>query len=102
MLFHTNIYEGLPTRLYRRPSEIQADIMGVKEKVSEIEKMLSIREFLLNLVTENENKKPELWIPELEDALETARIALDDLNVLNETLVDLRAELGDVQCAMRI
>ena len=102
MLTHLNNYEGSPPRLYRHPSEIQADMLGIKQKVGEIESMLSVRDFLMELLTRHADKSPEAWIPELEEAVGEARAALDDLKSLNSTLIDLREELGQVRCVMRM
>ena len=101
MLVHSNAYEGMPPRLYRTPKEIEADISDLRTRAVEIENMLSVRNLLVEMVTNYADKKPELWIPELESALSEARIALDVLCGLNNQLGELREELCEVKCLMR-
>ena len=100
MLIHTNVYEGMPPRLYRSPKEIEADIVHLRDRAVEIENMLSVRNLLVEMLTTYADKKPELWIPELESAVSEARAALDALSGLNNQLGELREELNEVRCLM--
>ena len=101
MLIHANAYEGMPPRLYRSPREIEEDIVLLRNRAVEIESMLSVRNLLIEMVTTYADKKPELWIPELESAVSEARGALDALSGLNNQLGELREELCEVRCLMR-
>ncbi len=98
MLTHENRYGGLPARLYRYPSQIQADISTVKMRLCEIENMLSVREMLLGLVSEGE--PPDVWIPKLEQAIDDASEALCTMRFLNDRLGELSEELGEVKCLL--
>ena len=101
MLVHRNNYEGMPPRLYRSPREIEEDIALLRNRATEIESMLSVRNLLVEMVTTYADSKPELWIPELESAVGEARRALDALSGLNDQLGELREELCEVKCLMR-
>ena len=100
MLVHANAYEGTPARLYRTAREVESDISYVRGCAAEIENMLSVRNLIMEMITEYADKKPEQWVPELESAVCEARAALDTLCGLNFRLGELREELYDIRCMM--
>ena len=96
-----NVNEGAPARLYRAPSEIRRDMIGISRAIRENEEMLSVHNLLIEMIPEWAEKSPEAWIPELEDILADANDAMDNLRRLKEALESLADELEDVQCLMR-
>lgn len=101
MLVHANTYEGTPARLYRTAREVEMDISYIRGRAAEIENMLSVRNLIMEIITDYADKNPEQWVPELESAVCEARAALDTLQGLNSRLGELREELGDIRCMMR-
>lgn len=95
-----NLYEGLPPRLYRNPSEIRRDMAYIAAKVRENEEMLSVHNLLIEMIPSWAEQSPERWIPELEETIAEACEALDDLKRLKTALEELSLELEDVRCMM--
>lgn len=97
-----NVYEGLPPRLYRSPSQIRQDMASVAAKIRETEEMLSVHNLLIEMIPTWADQSPEKWIPELEETLAEASDALDDLHRLKAALEELSLELEDVKCMMNL
>ena len=97
-----NAYEGIPSRLYRTPSEIKRDISRVRTQLEEIGEMLSIHNLLINLVSEFATSEPKKWIPELEETVAEAKDALEKARELEELLNDLSAELREARWASAV
>ena len=74
-----NVNEGAPARLYRAPSEIRRDMIGISRTIRENEEMLSVHNLLIEMIPEWAEKSPEDWIPELEEIVAEANDAMDDL-----------------------
>ena len=95
MLYYGNEMEERVPRLYRRPDEIRRDIRTVLRKIKESEEMLSVRNILLEVISEWSEAEPERWMDELEETLAEARESLLRLNELKEGLEELREELRE-------
>ena len=95
MFVEADIYEGIPSRLYRTPSEITEDIATVKAGIKEIDSALSVHDLLMEFITEWAKEEPERWIEELEELLSEARSSLEALTGLKSNLEDLREELEE-------
>jgi hypothetical protein len=96
-----NVYEGMPPRLYRHPSEIRSDMLAITGRIKETEEMLSVHNLLLEMLPEWASLSPERWIPELTEIVAEAEEALERLSLLRDGLNDLAAELEDVRCMMK-
>jgi hypothetical protein len=96
-----NVYEGMPPRLYRTPSEIRRDMASVAAKIRENEEMLSVHNLLIEMIPSWATESPEKWIPELEETIAEANDALDNLKRLKTALEELSLELEDVRCMMQ-
>ena len=96
-----NVNEGAPARLYRAPSEIRRDMIGISRTIRENEEMLSVHNLLIEMIPEWAEKSPEEWIPELEEIVAEANDAMDDLRRLKNALELLSDELEEVKCIMR-
>ena len=88
-------YEGIPSRLYRAPKEIRADISSVKEKIEEINDTLSVHNLLMEFLSQWSKEEPERWINELEELLSYAKDSLERLSELKSSLDALKEELED-------
>ena len=98
MLVNASKSEGMPARLYRAPCEIQRDMSKISREIRDIEEMLSVRNLVVEMVSECADASPEKWIPELEELLAEAQDALRVLRGLKDTLEDLSRELEEVRC----
>ena len=93
---------GLPPRLYRTPGEIKRDIENISRKIEETNEMLNIRSLITEILLSERRDSPDKLIPELETVIYEAREALDSLKRLNEELLMLEEELGDLGCIMDV
>lgn len=101
MLAYADERCGIPARLYRTPCEIRRDMSKISRELRDIEEMLTVRNIVLEMVTECADADPEKWIPELEDMVAEAREALDRATRLKASLDELSEELEEVLCYMR-
>ena len=97
-----NVYEGMPPRLYRTPSEIRRDMAAIAAKIRENEEMLSVHNLLIEMIPSWAEQSPEKWIPELLETLSDADEALENLKRLKTALEELSLELEDVRCMMSL
>ena len=97
-----NVYEGMPPRLYRTPSEIRRDMAAIAAKIRENEEMLSVHNLLIEMIPSWAEQSPEKWIPELLETLSEADEALENLKRLKTALEELSLELEDVRCMMSL
>ena len=86
-----------PDFLYRSSEAIREDISVIREKIGEVKRSFSIRELLLDIVSDGVKRKPSEWIYDLEALLGEAEIAYGKLTELREELRLLEAELGEVK-----
>ena len=98
MFVSTNVCEGMPARLYRSPCEIRRDMTRISKQIKEADEMLSVRNILVEMLSECAGHEPEKWIPELEELVEEARAALDMLNGLKSALYELSLEFEESLC----
>ena len=97
-----NVYEGMPVRLYRSPSEIRRDMNKISARIKENEEMLSVHNLLIEMIPTWAEQAPEQWIPELEETVAEAQEALDNLKRLQYALEELSRELEEVRCLKRL
>ena len=97
-----NLTEGMPPRLYRSTSEIHRDIIRISARIRENEEMLSVHNLLIEMIPTWAEQSPERWIPELEATVAEAGEALENLKRLQEALEELKHELEEVRCMMRL
>ena len=95
MLYYGNAGEERVPGLYRSPDEIRRDIRALLRKIRESEEMLSVRNILLEVISEWSEAEPERWMAELEETLCEAKESLVHLNELKEGLEELREELRE-------
>lgn len=100
MFVEADVYEGIPSRIYRAPGEILKDILSVKEKIKEIDSALSVHDLLMEFMTEWAKEEPERWISELEELLSEAKESLSRLDELKDMLDELKEELEDSRWAL--
>ena len=95
MLISYDNYNGTPYRLYRSPSEIKGDICTISEKIKRTNERMNVRHMLLELLTGDEERKPEETVLLLEEIVAQAQDSLLELKCLNESLLDLECELKE-------
>ena len=100
MLVTSSAYEGMPARLYRSPCEIRRDMTRISKQIKEADEMLSVRNILVEMLSECAKGDPEKWIPELEELVADARASLDSLTRLKSALTDLSSELEESACVV--
>ena len=100
MLAGSSVYEGMPARLYRSPCEIRRDMTRLSKQIKEADEMLSVRNILVEMLSECAGREPEKWIPELEELVADARASLDCLTRLKSALSDLSEEFEETVCAV--
>ena len=101
MFVNSNVYEGMPARLYRSPCEIRRDMTKISKQIKEADEMLSVRNILVELLSEWSDGDGARWIPELEEIVRDARASLDNLRRLEGAIDDLSSELEESLCMMR-
>ena len=101
MFVNANVYEGMPARLYRSPCEIRRDMTRISKQIKEADEMLSVRNILVELLSEWSDGDGAKWIPELEEIVRDARASLDNLRRLEGAIDDLSCELEESLCMMR-
>ena len=92
-----NVNEGAPARLFRAPSEIRREMIGISRTIRENEEMLSVHNLLVEMIPEWAEKSPDAWIPELEEIVAEANEAVDNLKRLKLALEMLAEELEEVR-----
>lgn len=100
MFVSANVYEGMPARLYRSPCEIRRDMTRISKQIKEADEMLSVRNILMEMISECASGEPAKWLPELEEIVAEARESLENLNRLNNALDALSSELAEALCAV--
>ena len=86
--------------LYRDTESIREDISEIRHKIGEVKESFSIREVLLDMLSDNKVRRPSDWIYELEALLSEAEIAYSRLTELREELCYLEEELRQTRCRM--
>lgn len=100
MLASANYCEGIPARLYRSPCEIRRDMSEISKQIKETEQMLSVRNILVEVLSEWADGEPEKWIPELEELISEATEALESMKKFRRALTDLSEELEETLCVV--
>ena len=95
MLITYDNYNGVPYRLYRSPTEIKSDIFTISEKIKITNERMNVRHMLLELLTGDEEQKPEDTVVLLEEIVAQAQDSLLELKSLEESLLDLECELKE-------
>lgn len=91
----------MPLRLYRSAEDVTRDISDVRAKIEEIRDSFSVRELLLNMLSEPVERNSDEWIYDLEAILGEAEAARLKMRELCEELGFLEAELGEAKCSIR-
>ncbi len=91
-----------PDFLYRSTDAVREDISNIKEKISELKRSFSIRELMLDMLSEKRPKGESEWLYDLEALLSEAETAYSRLAMLREELLLLEAELKEVKCKIKI
>lgn len=94
MIMGCDPYEGEGVHIYRSLSEIRRDIESVSDMIADINDMLNIRDMLMQALNEEALSSPSEWLPEILELTEGAREGLRELELLNETLEELKEELA--------
>ena len=92
MLYYRSSVNFAPAGFYRRPDTIKEDIRKISARISEVNEMLNIRE-LLSEYLDGTGKFGTKEARDLNELLEFAREALDELAELNSALDELKREL---------
>lgn len=100
MFISSNVSEGIPSRLYRSVDEIRREMLDIRKKITDTGEMLSVHALFTDMIAERAREYPEKYLEELEEAVETTRGALRELEELNETLDELRSELENTRWAL--
>ena len=88
---------GIGPTIYRSPCEVAEDVRYIKRKIKEVSATLNLRDMLLNILSGERLKEPELLISTLSDAIEEAKETLFELKELEQELHDLEDELREVK-----
>ena len=91
----------MPLSLYRSAGDILGDICEVRGKIEDIRGSLSIRELLMDMLSEPVERGCEEWIYDLEALLGEAEAARRRMLELCDELGFLEAELGEAECIIR-
>ena len=86
------------SRTFRKTEKIREDISALKSEIEKISASLSIRELLVDLLSDGRQKKTGEWLYDLEALLGEAESAYFKLGRLKEELYYLEAELGEAKC----
>lgn len=92
MLFFGSSVNVYPPCFYRSPDTIKEDIRKISARICEVNEMLNVREMLSEYMNEGKDFGKEEAVA-LNELLEFAKEALDELIELNSTLDDLKREL---------
>ncbi len=87
-----------PDFLYRSTDSIRADISEIRNKIGEVKRSFSIRELLLSMISETQERGASEWLYDLEALLGEAESAYGKLTELREELTFLEEELGEAKC----
>ena len=91
-----------PIFLYRSTESIREDITLIRHKIDEVKRSFSIRELLMDMLSDSYKRKPNEWIYDLEVLVAEASSASAKLKELREELSFLEEELGEARCRLRI
>lgn len=95
MLIPGNSELGTPIRLYRSPSEIRADMQSISARINEIQDSLSVRNMLMEIISELSEDDPKRFVSELAAIVSEAEDALLELKRLRNMLEELSLELEE-------
>lgn len=84
--------------LYRDTESIRDDISVIRQKIAEVKRSFSIRELLIDMLSDTRERKPREWIFDLEGVISQAESAYSHLSELREELDYLREELREAKC----
>lgn len=88
--------------LYRDTESIREDISEIRHKIGEVKRSFSIREILLDMLSDEKKRRPSEWIYDLEALLSEAETAYRRLSELREELVYLEEELKEAKCRINM
>lgn len=96
------VYSEKPDFLYRSADSIREDISSIRHKIEEVKRSFSVRELLLDMLSDTYKRKPNEWIYDLESIVAEASSASGRLKELTEELNFLENELGEARCRLRL
>lgn len=85
--------DASPRFFYRTPGQISSDIRAVSERISEINALLNVRNILAEVITAESEGNALRKIEAVNELLDFASEALDEMKELEETLDGLKKEL---------
>lgn len=91
-----------PDFLYRTPEIIRQDISDIRRKIDEVKRSFSVRELLMDMLSDSYKRRPHEWIYDLEALVAEASNASGRLAELREELGYLQEELREARCQLRI
>ena len=94
-------YEGRAARIYRSPDMIRRDMRDIRNRIGDLSESLNFRGMIDSLLCEVASGDFDGFIIELDSLLSEAREAVDGLEGLNGTLIQLADELDEARRAVR-
>ena len=82
-----------PRLFYRTPGQISGDIRAVSERIAEINELLNVRNILAEVITAESEGNSLRKIEAINELLDFASEALEEMKELEETLGGLKKEL---------
>lgn len=95
------LYEK-PDFLYRSAESIREDISSIRRKIDEVKRSFSVRELLIDMLSDSYKRAPNEWIYDLEVLVAEASSASARLSELREELGFLEEELGEARCRLSV
>lgn len=91
-----------PDFFYRSTESIREDIASIRTKIDEVKHSFSVRELLIDMLSDSYRREPNEWIYDLEILVAEASSASARLNELREELGFLEEELGEARCRLSV
>ena len=95
-------YSENPDFLYRSPESIRSDISDIRRKIDEVKRSFSVRELLMDMLSDTYKRRPNEWIYDLEALVAEASCASGRLAEVREELGYLQEELRESRCQLRM
>lgn len=91
-----------PDFFYRGTETIREDISSIRSKIDEVKRSFSVRELLIDMLSDTYRREPNEWIYDLEILVAEASSASARLSELREQLGCLQEELGEARCRLSV
>ncbi len=96
------VYYEKPDFLYRNTKSIREDIASIRAKIDEVKRSFSVRELLIDMLSDSYKREPNEWIYDLEILVAEASSASARLGELREQLGFLEEELSEARCRLSV